>query len=88
MTKIGFGSSLLVTAAFAFAAATAPAQAKTANEANGTATASGASAPTTAQAPEKRYCVVDEITGSRLPVKVCKTKKEWEAEGVQIPAGR
>jgi hypothetical protein len=33
-----------------------------------------------------KYCFVDTMTGSRIPVKECKTKKEWEDLGVQVPA--
>ncbi len=42
-----------------------------------------ASAPDGAQpkAKETRYCVVSTVTGSRIPVKECKTRKDWLAEG-------
>lgn len=30
--------------------------------------------------PDQRYCVVSNITGSRIEHKVCKTRKEWLAE--------
>lgn len=33
---------------------------------------------------EPRYCVVDQITGSRIPQKECHTKAEWQALGVDI----
>lgn len=32
-------------------------------------------------AKEQKYCVRDTTTGSRIPLKVCKTRKEWKAEG-------
>jgi len=35
----------------------------------------------TASSPERRYCVVDRITGSRMQHRVCKTRKEWLDEG-------
>lgn len=34
----------------------------------------------------KRYCLMAEITGTRIPQKVCKTKSEWAAQGVDIAA--
>jgi hypothetical protein len=39
-------------------------------------------APQAAKAPKasQQYCVQDEITGSRMPRKVCKTRAEWIAE--------
>jgi len=48
-----------------------------------------AAAPTSAstdasaqvQRKEKQYCIVDSATGSRIPLKVCKTRKDWMAEG-------
>jgi hypothetical protein len=30
---------------------------------------------------QQRYCVVDTITGSILPQKVCKTRGDWIAQG-------
>ena len=46
-------------------------------------TASAAPAPVTA-APQQnvRYCDVGEITGSRIPRRVCKTRAEWLKHGV------
>jgi len=32
--------------------------------------------------PRQRVCVVYNITGSLLPQKTCKTRKEWAAEGI------
>jgi hypothetical protein len=29
---------------------------------------------------KQQYCVQDEITGSRMPRKVCKTRAEWISE--------
>ncbi|MFA5963982.1 MAG: hypothetical protein WC804_08200 [Sphingomonas sp.] len=31
--------------------------------------------------PEQRFCVVSEVTGTRIPKKTCKTRKAWLAEG-------
>lgn len=43
-----------------------------------------AAATVTARPAEKKYCVVDTFTGSRLAKKVCKTQREWSEEGVDI----
>jgi hypothetical protein len=40
---------------------------------------------TPAAAPAKaepKYCIVDTISGSRMPTKVCKTRSEWKKQGV------
>ena len=42
-----------------------------------------AAVPKTEQAkpkPEQRFCVMSEVTGSRISHRVCKTRKEWLAE--------
>ncbi|WP_404371074.1 hypothetical protein AB5I39_03195 [Sphingomonas sp. MMS24-J45] len=31
--------------------------------------------------PKTRYCVIETITGSRIPVKTCKTRDEWLDRG-------
>jgi hypothetical protein len=40
-------------------------------------------APAIAATPkaEPKYCVVDTLTGSRVPTKVCKTRSEWKKQG-------
>lgn len=88
MYKTLFRSSFALTAAAALVAVTAPAYANAADEGNVIATSPGSSGPTAAKGREKRYCLVSDFTGSRIPVKVCKTRKQWEAEGVEIPANR
>ena len=50
-----------------------------------------AAAPTTnageaAATDSKRYCIVETLTGSRVPSKVCKTKRQWRAQGVELPS--
>jgi hypothetical protein len=64
----------------------------------GTATAAEPKPPVPAAAPtagagagvatsgDKRYCIVETLTGSRVPTKVCKTKREWRAQGVDLPS--
>ena len=89
MTRILFRSSVALTAALTFVGAGVPAQASAPDQNNFIETmpdgAGGASAP---RAREKRYCVISDVTGSRIPVKICKTRKEWKADGVEIPADR
>lgn len=41
-----------------------------------------ASAPTAA--PAKRYCIKAEHTGSRMSQKICRTRAEWKARGVDV----
>jgi hypothetical protein len=75
MSKTLLSSIVVATLAFAASPDTVVANA---------ASADGAVVPSSAQATpstERRYCVVDQITGSRLPHKVCKTRKEWLVEG-------
>ncbi len=36
-------------------------------------------APQSQQA-ERRYCVVGTVTGSRIPQKICKTRKQWMSD--------
>ena len=48
----------------------------------------GMPAPTSQATPDakpvkdKRYCIVESRTGSRVPTKVCKTRAEWLDDGV------
>jgi hypothetical protein len=37
-------------------------------------------------APETKYCFMSEVTGSRITRKECRTKKEWQSIGVEIPS--
>jgi hypothetical protein len=85
MTNLVIRSSVVLTATLAFVAAGIPAQARAAEQGN---TIQSSAQPDSAKETQKRYCVVDTVTGSRIPLKVCKSKKEWEDEGVQIPASR
>lgn len=36
----------------------------------------------------RRVCIVDVITGSRLPRRVCQTRAEWHAQGMDPLAAR
>ena len=42
-------------------------------------------AGTSAAGGERQICVREEITGSRMRRRVCKTAREWEAAGVPNP---
>jgi hypothetical protein len=35
-----------------------------------------------------RYCAVGQITGSHIPVKVCRTADQWIAMDGELPTGR
>lgn len=43
-----------------------------------------ASAPAPARADQRRYCLVDQVTGSRIPRKQCQTREAWAHDGVDI----
>lgn len=48
-------------------------------------TATNGTVPDAAHAqpnPAQRICVAFNITGSILPQKICKTRKQWAAEGI------
>jgi hypothetical protein len=54
-------------------------------EADGkTATQASAAMAASASAPEKRYCVIEAQTDSRVPLKTCRTKAEWAADGIDV----
>lgn len=42
-----------------------------------------AQTPAAAEAP-KRYCVKYELTGSRVPIKQCRTEEQWRRRGVDV----
>lgn len=50
--------------------------------------AASSAAATTAEVPaaakDKKYCLTEQLTGSRMPTKVCRTKAEWAYEGVSV----
>lgn len=80
MSKTLLSSFVVATLAFAAPALAAGPETGTANVAS----ADGAVVANSTQAapsPERRYCVVDTLTGSRVQHKVCKTRKEWLDEG-------
>ena len=73
--------SLLLTAALS-STNTAPARPVVAVDAAAPAASIGVPHGTT------RYCVIDRITGSHIPVKLCRTADEWIAREGQVPTGR
>jgi len=80
MSKILLSCLTVATLAFAAPALAAGPETPTANVAS----VDGAVVANSTQvAPnvDRRYCVVEQITGSRMPHKTCKTRKEWLAEG-------
>ena len=64
-----------VAASPVIAGETRPAPAPT-TEASQTAAASARVAPS-----KTKYCIVESVTGSRIPVKTCATRDEWLGRG-------
>lgn len=80
MSKTLLSSLAIATLAFAAPALAAGPETTTANVASADGVVvTNATHP--ASNVDRRYCVVDQITGSRVPHKICKTRKEWLAEG-------
>ncbi len=44
--------------------------------------------PSAVPSKTTRYCAVATLTGSRIPVKVCRTADEWIAMDGELPTGR
>ena len=43
----------------------------------GDATPAARATPTAEPTSQTKYCIVDTVTGSRIPQKVCKTREAW-----------
>jgi len=43
-----------------------------------------AASAVTVRPTERQYCIVEAFTGTRIPKKICKTKREWTLEGVEM----
>lgn len=93
MTAIRFAASIvlgLVATTSAFAAEPNAAPAPVATSAAGMSAlstitlAAGPSAVAFKASPNARYCFRTETTGSRILTKMCKTRGEWEARGVDL----
>lgn len=52
-----------------------------AEPASTTSTTALVQAPSAKPATAKRYCVIDSVTGSRLPHKTCQTREQWLDQG-------
>lgn len=37
-----------------------------------------------AKAPKQNYCVIMNQTGSRIAMKICRTKAEWATRGIDV----
>jgi hypothetical protein len=87
MTKVFVAPLTLAAATLAFGLLAAPASAEAGKAAAGMNAADSGATPAKADArPSKqRICFVDEVTGSRLPQRICKTKEQWESIGVEVP---
>lgn len=68
---------MIVLGALSVAAAPANAEATLGNEQTKAAASADA-------AKEKKYCLKEALTGSRMTSQECKTKAEWAREGVDI----
>lgn len=40
----------------------------------------------TAAKADKKYCITDNFTGSRMAKKVCRTAEEWSRQGIEVSA--
>lgn len=86
MTNFNARAALLAAAAFSLAALSGPALAKDAPTGSNT-VSSNTSVETAAKpAKERRYCVKESFTGTRLVKRICKTKKEWAKDDVDVEA--
>ena len=94
MTAIRFAASIVLglvatTSAFAAEPNAAPTPVATSVAGAGAVAtsitlAAGPAAVAFKASPNARYCFRTETTGSRILTKVCKTRGEWEARGVDL----
>lgn len=88
--KIDFTRSAFALAAMSLGLSGVSAQAQTpgrsaSNEKAASAGQDGGSSARQA-APATKYCFMSELTGSRIVRKECRTKKEWQSLGVEVPS--
>ena len=84
ISAIAQHTAALATAGALLMSVSMPAQAAdVANNKDGTKEAAARGTPDQIAAA-KKYCVKSDFTGSKVAKKVCKTKDEWAAEGVDI----
>jgi hypothetical protein len=72
-TMTGFATAVALTMIAGSAQAAEP---RTTGDAALATRATPAAEPT----PQPKYCVVDTVTGSRIPQKICKTREAWMRE--------
>ncbi len=93
MTAIRFAASIVLglvatTSAFAAEPNAAPAPVATsvagASAVTAVTLAAGPAALAFKASPNARYCFRTETTGSRILTKMCKTRSDWEARGVDL----
>lgn len=74
-------TKLFLIASTVLSLATAPAIAREARPAAASASPStDAAVPSATPSATQRYCVRYSVTGSRIPVKTCKTRRDWIAD--------
>lgn len=77
----GFASALLVAAAVPAQAGSISRDESSAKpEASETAPVKGE----TAKQSDRKFCKTQDVTGSIIPVKICRTKSEWIAAGYDV----
>ena len=85
MTRTVFSSlrnkALFISAGALFALAVPAAAVTAATTPARPSTASPQDRARTEQPSERRICVREALTGSRMVRRICKTEREWEAEG-------
>jgi hypothetical protein len=69
---------LISVAAAAFCVSTLPAQAAPASSDNSQASARQDRGQDAAADPNRRICVSERLSGSRMPRRVCRTAREWQ----------
>ena len=77
-------SLLAVAAAFCVAGVPAGAEAAPAEKQEAADAGSSANRAGAKPRPATKFCLIEEMTGSRLGKKTCLTKAEWKARGVEI----
>jgi hypothetical protein len=87
MTKVFVAPLTLAAASLAFGLLATPASAEAGKAAADMSAAESAatSAKPDARPTKQRICFVDEVTGSRVPQRICKTREQWEKLGVEVP---
>lgn len=77
-------SLVAVAAAFGVAGVPAGAEAAPAEKQEAADAGSSANRAGAKPRPATKFCLIEEMTGSRLGKKTCLTRAEWKARGVEI----